>query len=265
MSGSTTGSLNVSVGHYSLTVNTTGNNNTAVGNYAMSGSTVGVDNVAVGYCSLGVNIDGNYNTSIGSSALRTHTGGSNNVAIGYNAMTGSLTGTNNIAIGVSSSLVNGNNQIIIGSNMTSSAANSIRIGASSGSSGSYTSNFQSGIRGITTAVADAVPVLIDSKGQLGTVSSTIRKKRDVIDMGDSTSALRLLRPVKFKWKPEVSSSEDYNYGLIAEEVDEVMPDLVIKNEEGQCETVRYHDLAVMLLNEWKKCMVRIEELENKSQ
>ncbi len=102
-------------------------------------------------------------------------------------------------------------------------------------------------------MADAVAVMIDSNGQLGTVSSSRRFKEDVRDMGDTTSRLLELRPVIFRYKQEVQSGErPLEYGLIAEEVAEIFPELVVYDEEGQPFTIRYHILSSMLLNELQK-------------
>src|SRR4029079_19568961 len=116
--------------------------------------------------------------------------------------------------------------------------------------------FIAGIRGVTTANANAIPVLVDSAGQLGTVSSSRRFKKDIADMGDLTERLLELRPVVFHYKQEQSMPDDsevpLEYGLIAEEVAEVFPDLVVYDEEGLPFTVKYHLLSAMLLNEMKK-------------
>ena len=128
----------------------------------------------------------------------------------------------------------------------------IRVGTTS----THTRAFISGIRGVTTANANAVPVLVDSAGQLGTVSSSRRFKQDIVDMGDATSRLLELRPVRFRYKQEQTmpdrSEVPMEYGLIAEEVAEVFPDLVVYDDEGKPFTVKYHILSSMLLNEMKE-------------
>ena len=113
--------------------------------------------------------------------------------------------------------------------------------------------FVAGIRGVTTDVADAIPVLVDSAGQLGTISSSRRYKKDIADMGDRTDRLLDLRPVLFRYKSRTADENGpLEYGLIAEEVADVFPDLVVYDEEGQPETVKYHLLSSMLLNELQK-------------
>ncbi len=112
---------------------------------------------------------------------------------------------------------------------------------------------------MATGVGNAVAVLIDSNGQLGTINSSRRFKEEIRDMGDATERLLELRPVTFRYKPEVQSGErPVEYGLIAEEVAEVFPDLVIYDEEGLPFTVKYHLLSSMLLNELKKLRERCE-------
>ena len=115
-----------------------------------------------------------------------------------------------------------------------------------------------GIRGVTTVNADAVPVLIDSSGQLGTASSSRRYKFDIADIGDATDGLMRLRPVTFRYLAH-GDNAPLQYGLIAEEVDEVYPELVARNNDGQVETVMYQFLSPMLLNEVQKQHRQIEE------
>ena len=121
-----------------------------------------------------------------------------------------------------------------------------------------TACFISGIRGITTTNANAIPVLIDSAGQLGTVSSSRRYKENIEDMGFASEDIMNLRPVIFNYKRQPDSLA---WGLIAEEVQEIMPELVVLNDKGQAETVKYHDLIPMLLNELQKLSKRVEHLE----
>ena len=119
---------------------------------------------------------------------------------------------------------------------------------------------------MTTGVANAIPVLVDSAGQLGTVSSSKRFKEEIRDMGELTDRLLELRPVAFRYKPEVQEGErPLEYGLIAEEVAEILPDLVVHDEEGQPFTVKYHLMSAMLLNELKKLDERFEAQSEKLQ
>jgi Chaperone of endosialidase len=243
----TTGSYNTALGQGALQNNTTGLDNTATG-LALNSNTTGSDNTATGAAALFRNTTGSDNAAFGSGALNNNTTGTENTALGSGALNLNTTGTNNIAIGsaaaVGVSPGNGNN-IHIGSQGFASDFGVIRIG-----SAFQTSFFTSAVRGVTTGKNDAVPVVIDSNGQLGTVSSSQRFKEDIQDMGDGSRGLMQLRPVTFRYKKAFADdSKPIQYGLIAEEVAEVYPDLVARSADGQIETVKYQVLDSMLLNE----------------
>lgn len=195
---------------------------------------------------------GGSNTAFGGLALQATSFGGFNTAIGWGAGVSNSTGNRNIAIGYTAAFnVNGANSdnIEIGSQGVSADSGAIRIGTA----GNQTSFFAAGIRGVTTASNNAIPVLIDSNGQLGTVSSSRRFKEDIRDMEDASAGLLRLRPVTFRYrKPFDDGSKPIQYGLIAEEVAEVYPDLVAKSADGQIETVKYQVLDTMLLNELQK-------------
>jgi len=189
--------------------------------------------VADGNSALYAN-SGSYSTAVGSQALRNSTSGNNNIAIGYQAGFSVTTGSNNIQIG---------------NEGAGSDSDAIRIGTA----GTQTTAFIAGIYGVTTSASNAVPVLIDSNGNLGTISSSRRYKDDIQDMADASSGLMRLRPVTFRYKKQFSDgSKPIQYGLIAEEVAEVYPDLVARTTDGQIETVKYQVLDSMLLNELQK-------------
>jgi hypothetical protein len=136
----------------------------------------------------------------------------------------------------------------------------IRIGTQGTNSINQTSFFAAGIRGVTTGNNDAIPVVIDSNGQLGTVSSSRRFKEDIHDMDTVSSGLMRLRPVTFRYqKPFADGSKPIQYGLIAEEVADVYPDLVAHSADGQIETVKYQVLDSMLLNELQKEHKQVQE------
>jgi hypothetical protein len=161
--------------------------------------------------------------------------------------TGLVTGDENLLIGYTA-----------GNAYTGAESNNILIGTLSGVNGESNVTKIAGIRGVTTNVADAIPVLIDSAHQLGTVSSSIRYKQNVEDM--ESSEVLSLHPVTFEFKKHPGIKQ---YGLIAEEVEKVMPRLVVYSDEGLPETVKYHELPSILLNEIIKLSKRIEELECK--
>jgi hypothetical protein len=195
-------------------------------------------------------------------ALWSNTTGARNTAIGDFAL-GNNNGNFNIALGDSAGayLTTGSNNIAIGNYGEAGEAFTMRIGTA----GTHTRAFIAGIRGVTTGVADAIPVLIDSAGQLGTVSSSRRFKEDIHDMGDTTERLLELRPVTFRYKPEVQKGErPLEYGLIAEEVAEVFPDLAVYDEEGKPFTVKYHLMSSMLLNELKKQAQKVADQETEN-
>ena len=229
LTSNTTGFRNTATGQNVLATNTTGNNNTGTGVEALVRNTTGVGNVATGSVALTFNTTGNRNTAIGTEALDDNTTGSENIAIGFGAGTGQTIGDSNI---------------YIGSPGVAAESDTTRIGTL------QTRTFIAGIVGITTDVADAIPVLIDSDGQLGTVSSSRRFKENIQDMDQASQKLLSLRPVTFRYKQaSADGTKPIQYGLIAEEVADVYPDLVVYDKDGQVQTVQYHKLVPMLLNE----------------
>jgi hypothetical protein len=282
LDANTTGVVNTAVGSNALGANTTASNNTAVGGNTLLNNTAS-NNVAVGSVVLNANTTGAGNTAVGTFAMGDNTTGANNTALGFEALTNNSTGNGNTAIGNGAllglallggtgsgnialgsgagfSLNSGDNNIYIGSGIStpSSESGTIRVGVSP----THTRAFVHGIRGVTTGVADAVAVLIDSQGQLGTVSSTRRVKEDIGDMGEVSQRLLNLRPVVFRYKQAAADgSKPLQYGLIAEEVAEVMPELVVYDAEGQPQTVQYHVLPALLLNELQRQHVRAQRQE----
>jgi hypothetical protein len=231
-----------------------GSNNTFLGSNAGNFTMTGTDNTASGFEALFVNTTGVGNTANGVQALFRNTTGSYNAASGVSALVNNTTGSSNIGIGTTAgqNLTTGNNNIDIGNVGFSAEASTIRIGSNQARA------FIAGIRAVTTGAADAIAVLIDSNGQLGTVSSSRRSKFDIAGMGDATDGLMRLRPVTFRYRAH-GDHAPLQYGLIAEEVAEVYPELVARNRNGDVETVMYQFLAPMLLNEVQKQHLRIEE------
>ena len=232
----TTGSFNAASGALVLYSNTTGIENTASGNRALYRNSTGVNNTACGQNALFSNTTGNYNSANGTGSLKNATSGYRNVALGYQAGFSVTTGSDNIIIG--------------GGNQGKSAdAGVIRIGASA-----YQKKaFIAGIRGVQTGSTGAVAVLIDANGQLGTINSSRRFKEDIQPMGNVSERLYGLRPVTFRYKQAYDdSSKPVQFGLVAEEVAQVFPELVVYGKDGKPETVSYHLLATLLLNEVQK-------------
>jgi Chaperone of endosialidase len=189
------------------------------------------------------------------SALFSNTDGDFNTAIGFNALHINTAGNNNIALGFSAgSTITGDNNIDIGSTGVGGESGTIRIGQL----GSQTRTFIAGIRGVTTGNANAIPVLIDSAGQLGTVSSSQRFKHDIKGMDKTSEGILALKPVTFHYKSDKTNLPQF--GLIAEDVAAVNPDLVVRDENGEIYTVRYDAVNAMLLNEFLK-----EHRKNKEQ
>ena len=195
------------------------------------------------------------NTALGVSALASNTTGVGNTAIGVRALGNNTTGSANIAIGFNAGAVvtTGFSNIHIGHPGNSGDSDVIRIGL-----GIQRATFIAGIRSVTTGVNDALAVLIDSAGQLGTASSSRRVKTDIHDLGDQSRALHQLRPVSFRYRSHPPDGP-LEYGLIAEEVAEIYPDLVVRDKGGQPSGVRYHVLPAMLLNEVQKQHAQLRE------
>lgn len=249
----TTGSSNTGIGSFALGSNTTGQVNTAVGSGAMPSSTTGDANSAFGVNSMSFNTSGSSNTAIGFFALFGNSTGNNNTALGSNALS-NATGSGNIAIGrlAGNSISSGTNNIDIGNNAPGNESDTIRIG------NTQTKAFLAGVNGATSS--SGVAVYVNSSGQLGTVTSSLRFKEDVEDMGEATGDLMKLRPVTFHYKaPYDDGSRLLQYGLIAEEVAKVYPTLVQYDAQGKPFTVRYQALNTMLLNELQKQHAQVEE------
>jgi len=192
------------------------------------------------------------NVAIGDSAAAQLTSGGNNVVIGSSAGLSLTTGSNNVVIGVGSAagsnLTTTSNNVDIANAGLAADSGIVRIGTT----GQQTGVFVAGIYGTQTVDA-GLPVLVDDLGNLGTLSSSRRYKEDVRPMAEASERLLKLRPVTFRYKkPNALGEKPIQYGLIAEEVAKVFPELVVLNKDGQPETVAYHLLPALLLNEFQK-------------
>jgi hypothetical protein len=234
---------NTAVGAGALLSNTA-ERNTATGTGALLSNTTGITNTANGAFSLFFNTAGTGNTAIGLQALFSNNIGSYNTAIGFDALINS-TGGGNIALGASA-----------GESVTT-ADNVICIGSPGGNVSD--SCFIGNIRDVTTNNADAVPVVIDSAGQLGTVSSSRRFKKDIEPMDKASETLFALNPVTFHYKNDKTNTPQF--GLVAEEVAKVNPDLVVRDKNGRIYSVRYDAINAMLLNEFLKEHKKVQNLE----
>jgi hypothetical protein len=259
-----TGYQNTASGVLALGENTTGHDNTASGMLALLVNQTGSLNTATGSSSLVVNFNGGNNTASGASSLASNTSGGYNTAFGSYALDTNISGSDNIGIGYKAGNDSPNgasNNIDIGSQGSSNDYNGVvRIGTA----GSQQSFFVAGVFGVASSLNNTVDVMIDSNGQLVTKNSSIRFKEEVHDMAAASDGLMRLRPVTYRYKqPYADGSKPIDYGLIAEEVAEVYPDLVVKNAAGQIQTVQYQKLIPMLLNEAQKQQRTIEEMEKR--
>jgi len=258
------GIFNVGIGQGGvLSALTTGAQNVGIGNASLGKCTTGSNNVSLGYVSAFELLTGSRNVMVGDSTGQNLTSASDNTVLGNASFANLITGSFNVGMGRNSGAAYTgaeSSNLLLGSQGVIAESNVMRLGTHGGAAEQQNKCFIAGVRGITTGVADAIAVLIDSAFQLGTASSSIRVKKNVEDMGNTTGNIFQLRPVNFDYIE--SPSERRQYGLIAEEVEKVMPDLVVYDKQQLPETVRYHELPVMLLNEMKKLLDRIEKLES---
>jgi uncharacterized coiled-coil protein SlyX len=266
------GSLNTAVGSYALTANSTGSNNTALGASALLANALGSantalgtdallnslvanDNTAVGFAALSSDTTGSANVAVGATALWNLGTGGNNVAVGANALYENTTGSWNIAVGnqAGNGITGGNYNIDIGSSGNASDSGVIRIGDSGSQNSIY-------LAGVATSSVSGVPVIVNANGQLGVQTSSARFKEDIRDIGDWSDALMQLRAVVFRYRAsEPDGSKPLHFGLLAEDVAKVYPQLVFRDAEGKAFTVAFQELPALLLNEVQKQRRMIEQ------
>ncbi len=252
----TTAFNNTATGYQALNSNTTGNYNTANGSYALFSNISGEQNIANGISALYSNTTGYYNIANGANTLSSNTSGSYNTASGDYALLNNTTGNNNVALGFGAGqkLTTGHNNIAIGNPGATGETGVIRLGTV----GLQNSAYIAGINGVTAN--GGVPVYINANGQLGTIASSRRFKDAIQDMGNVSDKLMQLRPVTFRYKDTAEKgAHALQYGLIAEEVAKVYPDLVQYDKEGKPFTIYYHLLTPMLLNELQKAHHQSED------
>jgi len=256
----TSGSQNTANGVGALYWNTSGWYNTANGIDALYANTEGGTNTANGFDALSSNTNGSANTANGAGALENLTTGSHNTADGNLALSNLTEGDNNIALGNEAGidLATGSDNIYIGNPGASAENGIIRIG----NEGVQTNAFIAGI--YTGITAGGSAVYVDANGQLGTRTSSRRYKQDIRSMGDASDVLLSLRPVTFRYKPEIDPKGLPQFGLVAEEVDQVDPDLVVRDQRHGIYTVRYETVNAMLLNEFQKEHNQVEQLKRQN-
>jgi hypothetical protein len=253
----TIGDVNTAVGSIALSMNTTGSRNTATGWQALYKNTTGSFNTASGGAAVASNTTGSNNTGMGTSALLNNTIGNSNTAVGNSALFGNTTGSGNIALGdaAGTNNITGGNNIYIGNPGTHTDSSRIRIGTP----GIQTKTFIAGISGAT--VPAGVGVIVGSNGQLGTIVSSERFKDEIKPMLKASEVILALKPVTFHYKKELDPVGIPQFGLVAEQVAKVDPDLVARDESGKPYTVRYEAVNAMLLNEFLKEHRKVEALE----
>ena len=253
----TTGSGNTATGGDALFANITGSTNTATGAEALEVNTTGNQNTATGAFALFRNHGANNNTADGFQALNSNTGGSN-TAVGSNALLRNSTGSSNIGLGVSAgaNLTTGSNNIAIGNFGVAAESNTIRIGQG------QTRTFIKGISGVAIAGA---PVVVNAGGQLGVAPSSADFKHEIRPMGEESEVILAFKPVSFCYNQDIDEQGLPQFGLVAEDVEKVNRDLVLRNEEGKPYTVRYEAVNAMLLNEFLKGHRKVEEQNCKLQ
>jgi len=240
---------NTATGAGALLSNTTGSGNTADGAFTLLSNTTGFRNAATGRFALFNNTTGSFNTAHGVDALYSNTTGDGNTANGLSALAFNTTGAFNIALGTSAgqNLTTGNRNIDIGNLGVANEGSTIRIGTT----GEQSATYIAGIAGQTVGAGGST-CYVDNDGKLGVFLSAHRFKTDIADMATASEAILALRPVTFHYKPELDKTGIPQFGLVAEEVEAINPDLVTRDKGGKVSTVRYEAVNAMLLNEFLK-------------
>jgi len=244
-----TANENTATGAGALLSNTTGSGNTADGAFALLSNATGFRNAATGRLALFNNTTGSFNTAHGVDALYSNTSGDGNTANGLSALAFNTTGAFNIALGTSAgqNLTTGDRNIDIGNLGVANEGSTIRIGTT----GEQSATYIAGIAGQTVGAGGST-CYVDNDGKLGVFLSAHRFKTDIADMATVSEAILALRPVTFHYKPELDKTGIPQFGLVAEEVEAINPDLVTRDKEGKVSTVRYEAVNAMLLNEFLK-------------
>jgi len=256
------GTNNTANGTFALFSSTAGNDNTAIGDEALLVANNADGNTAVGSFALGVNTSGSLNTVIGAAAAITNTTGSSNTAVGLNALF-SNNGDSNTAVGRGALGANttGNNNVALGFGAGSgvtTANNVICIGTNVAGNDVNDSCYIGNIFGDTSG--GGIAVLVNTNGRLGTMTSSRRFKDDIKLMDQASETLFALKPVTFRYKKEIDPARTSQFGLVAEEVEKVNPDLIVRDKEGKPYSVRYEQVNAMLLNEFLKEHNTVQEL-----
>jgi len=253
----TTASGNTAVGSQALLSNTASTRNVAVGAAALDSLTSGEMNTAVGNVSLEQGVSVNFNTALGRHALG-RTQGDQNTGLGFFAGWNlSDDGTNNIYIGNAGPVPIGteSNTIRIGTQ----TATIVTVGNPPFESHPMPAHTATFIAGISGTAINGRPVMINANGRLGTAPSSARFKEEIKPMDKASEAILALKPVMFRYKKEVDAERTPQFGLVAEQVEKVNPDLVTRDPDGKAFTVRYEAVNTMLLNEFLKEHRQVQE------
>jgi trimeric autotransporter adhesin len=266
LSANTTAENNTAIGTAALQFHTTGNGNTAIGASALVNDTSGQVNTATGASALFNNDTGSFNTANGLSALFSNTTGGDNTADGAQALSSNIDGNDNTAVGLNALLNNtsGDNNTALGRSaggQQTTGSNNVYIGANiAGVAGESNACYIGSIFG-QTAPNGGTAVFIDASHKLGTLTSSRRFKEDIKPMDKASERLFALEPVAFRYKKEIDPAGTSQLGLVAEDVEKVNPDLVVRDKEGKPYSVRYDQVNAMLLNEFLKEHRKVEEQE----
>jgi len=248
----TIGLDNTAIGAAALLSNAEGTGNTATGFQALYSNTDGVANTANGTLALHGNTIGEFNTASGDGALFSNTEGFGNTANGGSALLSNTTGNNNTALGYNAGFnVTGTGNVCIGEGVL-------------GVAGEFNTTWIRNIHNTVQPVVGTDPdnVTVNSAGRLGRGDvSSRRYKHDIKPMDSASEAILALKPVTFRYNKEYDATQTLAFGLIAEDVAQVYPDLVGRNPHGQPESVRYEQINAMLLNEFLKEHRKVQELE----
>src|SRR6266576_1125056 len=259
----TTGSDNTAIGFQALFSNLSGHDNTALGFDALISNTTGYANTAAGVVALFSNTTGHDNTAIGVQALNNNNVGGSNTATGFNALRFNETGFRNTADGSQALYSNsGSNNVGLGFNAgynLTAGSNNVCIG--SGVLGNPGESNTTRIRNVYISMASGRVVYVNSDNKIGTLVSSRRFKDEIKPMDKASEAILALKPVTFRYKKEIEPNGAVMFGLIAEEVEKVDPELVTRNDKGEVETVRYEAVNAMLLNEFLKEHRKVEQQE----
>jgi len=281
----TTGTQNVAVGTDALVHNDSGSDNNAVGAFALFENTTGTFNNAHGRSALEANVDGLENNAMGDLAMVVNTSGSRNTAVGDDALFNNTEGDSNVAVGdeAGNAVTTGSENTFVGKSAGAGATDTlsgniylgVRAGVGVGDEVAFIRIgettppvvYDTFVQGIYQRPAGPapLPVVCGSNGKLTANASSRRFKHDIKPIEKGTEAILALKPVTFRYnsddKKNIDNTEALDFGLVAEEVDEVIPDLVIRDKEGKPLSVHYQGVTMMLLSEFIKEHKKVEELQ----